>query len=175
MKALLPLAVLALAGTSLAAADAPPAARPYTALQACRAIADPAQRLACYDSAAAALDTATKNQDVVIVDRQEVKKARKGLFGFNLPRIGFLAGREGNVDDQADEQTLDDTVASARPLPYGKWRITLTTGGVWETVEVDSRFTDPRPGMAVNLTKGAMGNYFLKVAKGRAISARRIG
>lgn len=175
MKAALPLAALALAATSLAADGAPPPARPYAALQSCRAIADSAQRLACYDNAAAALDAAAKSEEVVIVDRQEVRKARKGLFGFNLPRVGFLAGRAGNSEDQADEQALDDTVASARALPYGKWRITLTSGGVWETLEADSRFTDPRPGMAVNLTKGAMGNYFFKVAKGRAVSARRIG
>jgi hypothetical protein len=175
MKAALPLAILALGSATLAAADSPPPARPYAALQACRSIADNAQRLACYDQAAAALDAAQKSEDVVIVDRQEVKKARKGLFGFNFPRIGFLAGREGNAEDQADEQALDDTVGSARALPYGKWRVTLASGAVWETVEADSRFTDPRPGMTVNITKGAMGNYFFKVGKGRAVSARRVG
>lgn len=175
MKAALPFALLALAGTALSAADAPPLARPYTALQACRGVADNAQRLACYDKAAAALDAAQKSEDVVIVDRQEVKKARKGLFGFNLPRIGFLAGRDGNAEDQADEQQLDDTVAKAQPVPYGKWRITLTSGGVWETLEIDSRFTDPRPGAAVHLSKGLIGSYFLQVGKGRAIKARRVG
>ncbi|HTI31295.1 MAG TPA: hypothetical protein VL405_04120 [Sphingomonas sp.] len=175
MKAAVPIAALALAGTALIAADAPPPARPYAALQACRGIVDNAQRLACYDQAAAALDAAQKSEEVVIVDRQEVKKARKGLFGFNLPRIGFLAGRQGNAEDQQDEQELNDTVGSARALPYGKWRIVLSTGAVWETTEADSRFTDPRPGMTVNLTKGAMGNFFLKVAKGRAVSARRVG
>lgn len=175
MKAVLPIAIFALAGTALIAADSLPAARPYTALQACRGIADNAQRLACYDKASAALDAAQKSEEVVIVDRQEVKKARKGLFGFNFPRVGFLAGRQDNAEDQADEQALDDTVGTARALPYGKWRVTLASGAVWETTEVDSRFTDPRPGMTVNITKGAMGNYFLKVAKGRAVSARRIG
>jgi hypothetical protein len=174
MKAVLPIAMLALAGSAIAA-DSPPPARPYAALQACRGIADNAQRLACYDQAAAALDAAQKSEDVVIVDRQDVKKARKGLFGFNLPRIGFLAGRQGNAEDQADEQALDETVASARPFNYGKWRITLSGGAVWETLETDSRFTDPRPGMTVHLTKGALGNYFLQVAKGRAVSARRVG
>jgi hypothetical protein len=176
MKAALPLAILVLAGTVATAADAPsPIARPYAALQACRAIADNTQRLACFDKASAALEAAQKSEEVVIVDRQEVKKARKGLFGFNLPRIGFLAGREGNVEDQADEQQLDDTAAKVQSLSYGKWRITLTSGGVWETLEADSRFTDPRPGASIHLSKGMIGSYFLQVGKGRAVRARRVG
>jgi hypothetical protein len=174
MKAALPLAAIALAGTMAVAADAPPVARPYAALQACRGIADSTQRLACFDKASAALEAAQKSEDVVIVDRQEVKKARKGLFGFTMPRIGFLAGRQGNAEDEADEQQLEDTVASARALPYGKWRITLSTGGVWETLETDSRFTDPKPGAQVHLSKGMIGSYFLSVGKGRAVKARRI-
>jgi hypothetical protein len=176
MRAVLPLAVFALAGTALIAADAPPpAARPYTALQACRGIADSSQRLACYDKAAADLDAAAKSEEVVIVDRQEVKKARKGLFGFNLPRIGFLAGRPGNAEDQADEEKLDDVIVKATPIPYGKWRITLASGGVWETLEEDSRFSDPKPQAQVHLTKGLIGSYFLQVGKGRAVKARRVG
>src|SRR6476659_2698826 len=151
MKAVLPLAVIAVAATMATAADTPPpVARPYAALQACRTIADNTQRLACFDKASAALEAAQKSEEVVIVDRQEVKKARKGLFGFNLPRIGFLAGRENNAEDEADEQQLDDTVGKAQVLPYGKWRITLASGGVWETLETDSRFTDPKPGAAVH-------------------------
>lgn len=175
MKAALPFAVLALAGTAVIAADAPPLARLYTVLQACRGVTDSAARLACYDKAVAALDAAEKSQEVVIVDRQEVQKARKGLFGFNLPRIGFLAGRDGNADDQADEQQLDDTVTKVQSLPYGKWRVTVASGGVWETLETDSRFTDPRPGAAVHLSKGMIGSYFLQIGKGRAVKARRVG
>ncbi len=174
MKAALPLATFALVATSLAAADTPPAARPYAALQSCRAITDNIQRLACFDNAAAALDAAAKSEEVVIVDRQEVRKARKGLFGFSLPRIGFLAGRDGNSEDQADEEKLTDTVASARGIANGKWRITLSSGAVWETLEADSRFTDPRPGMTVQLDKAMLGSYFLRVAKGRPVKARRI-
>lgn len=174
MKAALPLAAAALVATTATAADTPPVARPYTALQACRGIADNAQRLACFDKASAALEAAQKSEEVVIVDRQEVKKARKGLFGFTMPRIGFLAGRQGNVDDEADEQQLEDTVASARSLPYGKWRIVLSSGGVWETLEADSRFADPKAGAPVHLSKGMIGSYFLSVGKGRAVKARRI-
>lgn len=174
-NAIIPVALIALTGTMVAAADTPPVARPYAALQACRAITDNTQRLACFDKASAALDAAQKSEDVVIVDRQEVKKARKGLFGFNLPRIGFLAGRDGNAEDAKDEQQLDDTVAKAQALPYGKWRITLSSGGVWETLETDSRFTDPRPGAAIQLSKGMIGSYFLQVGKGRAVKARRVG
>lgn len=174
MKAVLPCALLA-AAAAPAVAQTPPAARPYAALQACRAVADGAARLACFDKAAADLEAAAKTQEVVIVDRQEVKKARKGLFGFTLPRIGFLAGRTGNAEDRADELHLEDTVAQARSTYDGRWRITLSSGAVWDTLEADSRFTDPKPGLQVTLDKAMLGSYFLKVGKGRAIKARRVG
>lgn len=172
MKAVLPLVLIATAAPL--AAQTPKPARPYTALQACRAITDSTQRLACFDRAAADLDAAAKSEEVVIVDRQEVKKARKGLFGFTLPRIGFLSGRDGNAEDQADEQQLEDTVAGARSIMGGRWRITLSSGAVWETLEIDSRFTDPRPGLKVTLDKAMLGSYFLQVGKGRSVKARRL-
>ena len=60
-----------------------PASPLVTAIDRCRQIADSAQRLACYDSAASALVTATNSGDVSIVDRNEVRKVRHSLFGFS--------------------------------------------------------------------------------------------
>lgn len=156
------------------AANAAPVARQVTALQACRTENDPAKRLACYDKAVDVLTAATTSQEVVIVERTEVRKARKGLFGFNLPRVGFLAGREGNAEDDADVARQETKITSSRSIGYGKWRFVVESGATWETVEVNMGFDDPLPGRAVLLEKGSLGSYFAKVGKGRRVQAKRI-
>jgi hypothetical protein len=171
------LAALAVSEAGITAAPATPTApmaKQVTALQACRTKADAAERLACYDKAVDDLSAATASQDVVVVERSEVRKARKGLFGFSLPRIGFLSGREGNKEDEADAVRLETKIASSRSVGYGKWRFTLDDGAIWETTEANIGFDDPLPGRTVLLEKGSLGGYFAKVGKGRSVRAKRV-
>jgi hypothetical protein len=156
------------------AAEPAPVARQVTALQACRTESDSAKRLACYDKAVDVLTAATTSQEVVIVERSEVRKARKGLFGFAFPRIGILAGRDGNAEDEADETRQEMKIISSRMIGYGKWRFTVEGGAVWETVEISTGFNEPLPGRTVALERGSLGGYFAKVGKGRRVQARRI-
>lgn len=152
-----------------------PPAKAITDLQACRGISDVTERANCYDRAVDALSAATLKGDVVVVERGEVRKARKGLFGFTLPRIGFLTGKADNAEDVADEKELKTTVVSARSIGNGKWRFAVEGGGLWETVEANTGFTDPKPGVRVKIEKGIMGAYFVTVEKGRRVQAKRIG
>ncbi len=149
-------------------------ARQLTALTDCVAKVDSAERLACYDRAVESLRIAAASQDVVIVERAEVRKARKGLFGFALPRVGFLAGRSGNAEDEADAQRLVTTITSARPFGYGNWRFTTETGAIWETTEVRRGFDEPRPGRTVEIAKGSLSSYFAKVGTGIRVQVRRV-
>mgnify|MGYP003576411307 CR=1 FL=1 len=128
MNKLLPLgAIAALAALSVpAVAKDPPKRSPLVdALGACRAIADPAERVACYDRQAGALLDATSKGDVAVVDKSEVRKARKSLFGFAMPKIPFFSG-----DDTTDvvSDTLESTVKSANGIGYGKFRMTIAEG-----------------------------------------------
>lgn len=170
------IALLVLPAAALAA-DAPRALpKQMTDLQACRGIADSAERLACYDRTVAALSAAAASSQVVIIDKQEIRKARKGLFGFTLPRIGFLTGRDDDPQDVEEAKRLETKIVSVRQLPYGKWRFTVEAGGVWETTEADSRFNDPKPGMTVLLERGLMGAYYATAGgKGRRVQAKRVG
>ena len=152
-----------------------PVAKPVTALQACRALTDAGARLICYDRAVDALTAATASGDVVIVERTEVRKARKGLFGFTLPRIGFLTGKPDHAEDVADEKELNTVITGSRSIGNGKWRFTVEGGGLWETVEVSMGFRDPLPGKKVLIEKGSLGGYFVTVEKGRRVQAKRIG
>ena len=152
-----------------------PPAKSFVALQACRTINDPATRLACYDRATDALTAATVKGDVVVVERTEVRKARKGLFGFALPRIGFLTGKPDNAEDTADERQLETVVTAGRSIGYGKWRFTVEGGAIWETVEATVGFRDPAPGKRVLIERGSLGGYFVTVEKGRRVQAKRVG
>ena len=159
----------------VAAQLAPSVAKPVAALQQCRTLADPALRLGCYDKAVDALAAAQASNEVVIVERQDVRKARKGLFGFTLPKIGFLTGRPDNAEDRADEAELATTITASRSIGYGKWRFTVEGGATWETVESGISFDDPAPGKKVVLQRGSLGAYYAKVGKGRRVQAKRIG
>ncbi len=93
------LAILTLSATAVIAA--PPAqsaggepamgrADLLARLVACRTMADTSARLACYDVAAAALDAAERQGDVVVVDRNQISTARRENFGFSLPSLPNL-------------------------------------------------------------------------------------
>lgn len=176
MNKLLPLgAIAALAALSVpAVAKDPPQQSPLVnALEACRAIADPNQRLSCYDKQAGALlDAATKG-DVAVVDKSEVRKARKSLFGFAMPKIPFFSG-----DDSADAvpDTLETTIKSASGIGYGKYRMVIAEGNaVWETTETYGTMRDPRAGDKIVIKRGSLGSYLLKIGSNRSVKGKRVG
>lgn len=170
--AVLPVPVSAAPPASI---PAPSTARPIAELNACRAIADPMQRLACFDRAVAALASAQASNEVVIVERQEVRRARKGLFGFSLPSVGFLTGRKDNAEDAAEAAELTTVITASRSLGYDKWSFTVEGGAIWVTVESSSRFVEPRVGRKVTLQKGLLGAYYAKVEGGPRVQAKRVG
>src|SRR5687768_1383863 len=60
------------------------------ALADCRRLAEDAPRLACYDAAAARLAAAEQQGDVVVVDREQARAARRQAFGFNMPTLNIF-------------------------------------------------------------------------------------
>ena len=142
------------------------------ALEACRQIPDAAQRVACYDAASSALVNATTTGQVRVVDQNEVRRARRSLFGFSLPRLPWFSG-----DDSQNEpdQRLDSTIKSAWLLTnVGRYRIVLADNAVWETTESKVNWIAPRPGQKITILKGLMGNYFIKVDGQVGVRGRRI-
>jgi len=144
-----------------------------TAIDRCRQMTDPTQRLACYDSAASALVTAANSGAVTVVDQNDIRQARRSLFGFNLPRIPFFGG-----DDTADEaaRQLDSTITSVQALNNGYFRITIAdNNAVWETNETNISFDAPRKGQKITIVRGALGNYFLRINGQIGVRGRRVG
>ena len=173
MNKLLPIVVvIALAGP-VSAKDPPKQSPLVSALEACRAIVDPTQRLACYDKEAGALLAATQAGEVSVVDKSEMRKARKSLFGFSMPNLPFFSG-----DDSANEvsDTLESTVTQASGIGYGKFRLTIAEGNaVWETTETYGTMRDPRPGDKISIKRGPLGSYLLRIGNNRGVKGKRVG
>ncbi|MBA2919193.1 hypothetical protein GON01_14935 [Sphingomonas sp. MAH-20] len=162
------LTAFALAAPAVAA-DEPPAA--IQALGACRAIADNAQRLACYDQAAGALLQSVERKETVVLDKQAVTKTKRSLFGFSLPRLPFFGN---DKDDKEDEFTqIEEPITTVRSIGYGRFRFTLGDGATWETTEGINAF--PKPGQKVLIKKGLMGSYFIKFEGNRSVKGMRVG
>ncbi len=149
----------------------PPAPQAYKDLVACKAIADPAARLACFDAQVGKLEQATAAGEVVVTDRAAVRETRKGLFGFRLPSLGLFGGDD---DDKDEIKEILGTVAAARTFGYGSWRITLEDGSVWEQTDSERLVFDPRKGDKVKIYRAALGTYRMNVDGQRAIRVRRV-
>lgn len=145
-------------------------------LTECRALADTAQRLACYDAAADALISAERSGELVVMDREDVRQTRRSLFGFSLPRIGLFGGGD-SADEKRPEvedvDKLESTIRSARQNPRGKWILVLEDGAVWNQTDTRRLSRDPAPGMAIAIRKGAVGSYLANIDRQVAIRIQR--
>lgn len=154
------IAAAAMAATAASAQDAGPVPEAYSKLLECRALADDAERLACFDVAVGRLETAEESDEIVIVSREQVEETRRGLFGLKLPKIRLFGG-----DGEKDEiKELVSTIASFSG-GTGSWVFTLEDGAVW--VQTDGGFVrKPEVGQEITIRRGALGSYFASVDGG---------
>lgn len=139
-------------------------------LRSCRAIGDAAQRLACYDSSAAKLEEAIAKRDAIIVDREDVRRTKRSLFGLDLPNFSLFGGKAD--EDKERISQIDAVAKTVREGPYGVWRITLDDGATWETSQ--SGYRAPRPGSKIRIKAGALSSYLLSVDGSPSVKAHRI-
>lgn len=141
------------------------------AVTACRAEQDDQARLRCFDAAVGPLQRAAASGSIVVVDKADVRRTRRSLFGFSLPKLPFFTG-----DDTADEapEEVEAKIASGRSLGNDKWQFVLESGAVWQTSEPSRYFAAPKPGHVVKLKRGTLGGYFASVQGGRAVRALRV-
>jgi len=143
------------------------AARTVDAVTACRAVHDNVERLACFDRAAATLAAARQKRDIVVLDREQVRKTNRSVFGFVMPQLK-LFGRDG---ESAEIKQLDSTVKDFTAAGNGRYRISLADGSVWETT-AEMRFP-PRKADAIMIKPGILGAYHATL-RGRSTAIKRI-
>jgi len=138
----------------------------------CQSITEASERLACYDAKVAAVQTAATNRDLVVADKEQVKEARRGLFGFTLPKIKLF----GNDDDKDVEEIkeLTTTIKTVRRGGNGKLLLTLEDGAQWAQTDSISLVRDPRPGSAITIRQAALGSYLASIDSQRGIRVKRV-
>jgi hypothetical protein len=140
-------------------------------LARCLLIREDAARLACSDVAGRRLVDASRDRDVVVVDRDQVRRTRRSLFGLNLGLADPVTGR----DEAAERiETLDTTIQSARAERNNRWVLTLAESGRWATTEEWGGGGEPRAGAKVTVRRAALGSYVLKMEGVRAVRVQRV-
>ena len=155
----------ALAKDRQAAPDVPPPA--FQAVIDCRAIADPAQRLGCFDQAVAAMASARDAKELVIADRATMRETRRGLFGLSLPRLKLFGG-----DDSEDITEIESTIESTYAARDGNTIFVLPDGARWK--QIDGRPAYARKGDPIHIEKATLGSYFAKIGKGQNARVIRV-
>ena len=158
-----------------AAADDKPESAYIMGLRDCQAKTDPAERLACYDSAVAAMVAASSEGEVRVVDREEVRQTRRKLFGFSLPDLGIFGGKDDKDDPKQAEEftTLQTTIAGVRTI-NGKYVLTTAEGAQWQLDEMPARLMKPKVGQPLEIKAGALSSYFLRINGQGGVKGRRV-
>lgn len=138
-------------------------------LLSCRALDEAEARLACFDSAAAAFETAERQGEVAVVDRAQARETRTRLFGFNLNTANLFSGLRQDDPIEAVETVL----TSARQDQDGKWIFVLEQGATWRQIDSERLTPRPRPGASVRVRQAALGSYMLSVGGARSLRVRR--
>ncbi len=139
--------------------DKPGQAAILKALADCRAIGDSTERLACFDKASADLVQAESTGAVVVIDRQQIREARRQAFGFDLAGLNFF--NRGLSNEEAN--SLTDEVSAADQRADGRWVLTLKSGAVWRQTESDTPNRDPHPGSMVLIKRAALGSFIIRI------------
>ena len=118
-------------------------------------------------------EAAAKNE-VYMVDKQQVQKTRRTLFGLPLPNLGLFGGGDDDDDNKENQiSELESTVKSASFNGEG-WIITIAEGSTWQQMDFSPLALSPKPGMPVVIKRAALGTYKMSVRKQPGIKVKRI-
>ena len=163
-------AMLLMAGAQPVEGSGPPPV--VGAVLSCKTLTDSAARLQCYDQAVAQFEAATTRGELLLVDRQQVRRTRQRLFGLTLPDINIFGGRERSEDQP---RSITGEVAEAsNDRGRSPWIVTLRDGAVWAQTDGTMLALEPRPGTPVVINRGLVGNYIMRIGRQPGIRVRRV-
>lgn len=161
---------LALLGAASAAdaqrrrsAEAPQRPEVLNQLTACRQVTPDAERLACYDRQVAALQAAEAAREIAVVDRQQIRRTRRSLFGLVLPDLGIFGGDSDEGEDGAAVNEINSTILAVGSNNQGLMTYRLQDESVW--VQIEGRLGRmPRNGEPIRIRRGPLGSFIANVA-----------
>ena len=150
----------------------PTKADPLKDLLACKAIAQVTDRVSCYDEATSRLERARADREIVLVTREEVREAQRGLFGLAGPETKLLDEVEDHSETDRSFREMTGTIAGIGRNRHGLV-LRLGDGAVWE--QTDKVYLgDVNVGDSIIITRAALGSYMAKVGGGRGARVRRV-
>ena len=164
-------ALMISAAGGVRAADTAGTAPAVKAVIECKAIADPTQRLACYDKTVGEMAGADAKGDLVTLDREQRKQIRQQAFGFTMPSFSLFD--KGEKPEEANKASFK--IAQAWQDLEHHWNFKLETGAIWRQTDSDELYHDPHAGSVADISKGAMNGYFMKIDGQQAIRVMRVG
>ncbi len=135
----------------------------------CRAITASSDRLACFDKEVAAIDAAERRKELVVVDRAQLKKAQRSLFGLPFPDLGIFKDSSSGA-----QGAIETTIKQTWRHSDGKWSFELPDGARWAQIDSRELHYDPKPGQSIGIRRAALGSYLANVDRQVAIRVRRI-
>lgn len=141
----------------------------YSDIVACRALADAAARLECFDAASKSLEEATESRQVVLLDQGEVRKTKRSLFGFSLPKIPFFGESDAEQDEEFKQ--VEGELQAVQALGNGRYQFTVKDAGTWQTTETSWAIL--KNGQKFKIKRGAVGSYML-VVNNSGIRVKRV-
>lgn len=158
------------AGPAFAQAPATPAQ--LRDVYACRDIADPAQRLACFDAAVGRLAQAQQSGEFAAIDREGQAEVERDAFGFRLPSLSRLLPFAGDREAAPAPQSQQFEIARIVPLANGYHAFVMSNGQRWRQLEAQSA-RNVRAGQTVTIRRAALGSFLLIPDSGAAHRVRR--
>jgi len=141
-------------------------------LRGCRAVSSVPDRAACYDAKVGAFLGAVDSGEVKLVDREEVRRTRRQLFGIPVPDLGIFKGDAETEKEFTD--TFETTIASGRQTGPAQWRFTTAEGAVWEINNPPRKIKPIAAGDKVVFKKATLGYYFIRINGQLGVKGRRI-
>jgi len=136
-------------------------------VEKCRAIADPVQRLACYDRAAAQPSTAAAQA----AQSPAVSPPPAASAPAAEPRHVRREARseKRNAREERAELASEGRIAAVIPLPHGYFRLELADGAAYNTTEVAN---PPAVGSDVRIRRTFLGTTFFDIKGWSPIAVR---
>ena len=151
-------------------------ARPQalTRMLDCRAMQPAAERLACYDREVAAFEAAEKAREVVVYDREQIRRTRRSLFGIALPDLNIFGGRKEDGEEREEVAQIESTIRAISQTGNKRYVFTIDDGARWAQIDDRELSATPRAGQKVRIRRAAMGSYLANIGSNTAVRVRRI-
>ena len=105
-------------------------------LSACRKLADPQPRLACYDAAVRQLDDAQAKGSVVVVDRKQLHALHRKSFGLGAVDVGAMLGAgPHDAGGAEDDMRLVAKLKSVHTTASGRYVLLTEDDQQWRQAD----------------------------------------